>query len=219
MSISLLRSLSTGVIGATFIALGTVAAPSYATTISTSSTFGDDMAGMEVTVDFLGGGSQTATWGVTGSNAGGAFGNSWSLTQSGDTFSAPWTFSNSGQSITSLAINAVPGNTAFDTIYTIEEPPSSPSSALGIPFTVLSGSAPSSYAYSEEIVSSNGDLFGTLSLSYGNGFSGTMTYLADTDNGTLDDPVVAVPEPSSVLGTLAVVTFGAGLRLLRRRQN
>lgn len=217
MATTLLRNLSTSIVGATFITLGTVTTPLHATTISLDQTFGDDMAGMEVTADFLGGGSETATWGVTGSEAGGAFGTDWSVTQSGETFSDPWTFSNSGQSIASLEINAIPGNTAFDTVYAIEEPPSTPGSALGIPFTVLTGPTPDSFAYSDEIDVSKGDLFGTLSVNYNDGFTGTMTYLADTDNGTLDNPV-AVPESSSMLVTLAVGGLGVGLRLLRRQK-
>lgn len=214
---SLLRSWSTSLVGAAFIALGTAAAPSYATTLSLDPTFGDDMAGMLVTVDFLGGGSQSAIWGNTGTDAGGAFGTDWSLTQSGDTFFDAWTFTSTGESIASLTINAIPGNTAFDTIYAIEEPPSTPGSALGIPFTVLSGLAPDSFAYSDEIDISAGDLFGTLSLSYGSGFMGEMTYRADTDNGTPDDPM-AVPEPSSVLGSLLIGAFGTGWQLLRKKQ-
>lgn len=217
MATSLLRSFSNGVFGAAFIALGTVTTPSYATTISLDQTFGNDMAGIEVTADFLSGESETATWSVTGSEAGGAFGTDWSVTQSGETFFDPWTFSNSGQSIAFLEIKAIPGNTAFDTIYSIEEPPNTPGSALGIPFTVLTGPPPDSFAYSDEIDISEGDLFGTLSVNYNNGFTGTITYRADTDNGTQNDPV-AVPESSGLLSTLTVGTLGAGLRLLRRQK-
>lgn len=212
-----LRNLSTSLVGATFIALGTVVAPSHATILSLDPTFGDDMSGMLVTVDFLGGGSQTATWGTTASEAGGAFGTDWSLSVSGDTFFDPWTFSNSGKSIVSLVTQAIPGNTAFDTIYSIEEPPSTPGSALGIPFTVLSGQAPDSFVYSDKIDISEGDLFGTLSLSYSGGFTGEMTYLADTDNGTSDGPV-AVPESSGMLSSLALGVCGTALWIFRRQK-
>ena len=195
MTTSLLRNWSTGMVGATFIALGiTVTAPSHATTLTSSATYGDDMAGMVVTAGFLNGGSQTATWGVTGSNAGGAFGTKWSLTQSGNTFSNPWTFSNSGQSIVSLKINAVPGNTVFDIV---EDYELTPGSADGEPFTVVSGSAPNSFAYSDAIDISKGDLFGTLSLNYNNGFTGKLTYIADTDSGTQNDPVVVAVTPNN----------------------
>ena len=218
MSISLLKKFSTGIVGTTFIALGTIiAAPSYATTLSLDSTFGDDMTGMKVTANFLGGGSQTATWDVTDLNSGGAFGTDWSLTQSGDTFFDPWTLSNSGRSIVSLEINGVSGNTAFDTIDTLVEPPSTPATARGIPFTVQSGLAPNSFAYSAPIDISDGDLFGDLSLDYSDGFIGTATFLADTDNGTADDPV-SVPEPSFVSGLLTVGVLGAASSRLLRRQ-
>jgi len=174
------------------------------------------MAGMLVTADFVGGGSQTVTWGITGYQSGGAFGTDWSLTESGDTFFKPWTFSNSGQSIVSLVINAIPGNTTFDTIDTLVEPPNTAGSGRGVPFYVLSGLAPASFAYSDPIDISEGDLFGTLSLNYSKGFTGKLTFLATTDNGTPNDPVaVAVPESFSLLNSLA---FGASLLLLRRQQ-
>ena len=219
MTISSYKNLFTGVVGAVFIALGTTAtSPSYATTISGNSTFGDTMAGMSVTADFVGGGSQTVTWGVTGSQAGGAFGTGWLLTETGDTFSQPWTFSNSGQSITSLVINAIPGNTAFDTIDTLVEPPNTPGSGRGISFYVLSGLAPASFAYSDPIDVSQGDLFGTLSLNYSQGFTGKLTFLATTDSGTPDNPVATpVPEPSRML-TVVIGAFGAVLLLLRRHK-
>ena len=217
MATSSLRNLSTCIVGAIFIALGTTAtSPSYATTISDNSTFGDTMAGMLVTADFVGGGAQTVTWGITGPQSGGAFGTDWSLIESGDTFFKPWTFSNSGQSIVSLVINAIPGNTTFDTIDTLVEPPNTPGSGRGIPFYVVSGLAPASFAYSDPIDISEGDLFGTLSLDYSKGFTGKLTFLATTDNGTPNDPVaVAVPESFGLLNSLA---FGAGLLLLRRQQ-
>lgn len=220
MTTSSLRNLSTGMVGVMFIALGTTLSfPSYATTISENSTFGDTMTGMLVTSDFAGGGSQTVTWGVTGPQSGGAFGTDWSLTASGDTFFAPWTFSNSSKSIVSLVINAVPGNTAFDTIDTLVEPPNTPGSGRGIPFTVLSGLAPDSFAYSAPIDISEGDLFGTLSLEYSKGFTGKLTFLATTDNGIPNAPVaVAVPEPSGLLSSLSFSAFGGGLLLLRRQQ-
>jgi len=49
---------------------------------------GDDMAGMQVTVfsSFFGTGSETIAWGATGAGTGGALGNGWSLSESGDTF-------------------------------------------------------------------------------------------------------------------------------------
>ena len=48
---------------------------------------GAELAGIEVTVDFLAGGSESATWVSTSSTAGGAFGASdWSVTLDGDSF-------------------------------------------------------------------------------------------------------------------------------------
>lgn len=204
---------SAGMVGGTFIALG-AAAPSYATTLSVGNTYGDTMAGIEVTAGFLDGGSQAVTWSATGPNAGGVSGSDWSLSVSGDTFFAPWTLSNTGQGIVSLVINAIPGNTVFDTIDTLVEPPSTPLSARGIPLTVVSGPAPTSFAYSDPIDISAGDLFGTLSVSYSAGFTGTATYRADTDSGT---GVTPVPEPTTLLGTLVLGVLGTGSLLKRRK--
>ncbi len=206
-------AFSVGLAGATLVSLG-IAAPSHATTLTGFSTFGDQMAGMKVTVNFMGGGSETNIWGVTGPGAGGAFGTNWSLIQSGNTFTDPWTLDYSGAgSISSLAINAVPGNTVFD-----RTNPSSgtPGSAQGKDFSVLSGLAPT-FAYSTPIDISVGDLFGKLSLNWDNGFTrGQLTYLADTDSGTTDDPV-SVPEPGLMVGLVAIGAYGAG-SLIKRRQ-
>ncbi|OLP16547.1 hypothetical protein BST81_20315 [Leptolyngbya sp. 'hensonii'] len=216
--VSFAKTLSAGVLGTAIAAMGTLlAAPSHATTLTGFQTFGDDMDGMEVTVKFLGGGSETKIWGDTGPGAGGAFGTGWSLVQSGDTFSSPWTLSYGGSgSITSLLINAIPGNTVFD----LSEPsPGTPGSANGRTFDVQSGQAPTSSNYSVPIDISVGDLFGQLTLQWANGFKGDLSFLADTDSGTTDDPVdpKPVPESAALLGLLAIGALGAGSRLRWQR--
>ncbi|MBD1930478.1 MULTISPECIES: PEP-CTERM sorting domain-containing protein [Cyanophyceae] len=223
MRTSFLKKLSTGVVGATLI-VGTGVAPSQATTLTGFSTFGDMMAGMKVTVDYLGGGSQTATWGATSNpatsndaNSGGAFGSNWSLTQAGDTFTSAWRFNNLGQSIAKLTINAIPGNTVFDT----GSNPSTPGSASGLSFAVQSGQAPTSSNYSTPIDISLGDLFGTLSMSWLNGFTGGMSFKADTDSGTTTDPVqppIDVPEPASAIALLGLGALGVTKRAKRKQE-
>lgn len=196
----------------------TFSSPVQAFSLSGYGTTGDDMNGMAITVDYLGGGSQTAIWKTTGLYAGGAFGSGWSLSLAGDTFSAPWrlvTQAGFTQAIAALRINAIPGNTVFDidskAILT-------PGSAYGHPFTVLSGQAPTAFAYATDIADAQADLKGVLSLNWSNGFLGTMSFRADTDNGTASDPVraaTAVPEPTTIAGlTLAA----AGLMGMRRRR-
>ncbi|OKH40443.1 hypothetical protein NIES2119_02125 [[Phormidium ambiguum] IAM M-71] len=206
--------------GVSAIALGTTfAAPSQATTLTGFTTTGSMMNGMEVKVNFLSGGSQTAIWGTTGYNAGGAFGNEWSLTQVGNTFGQPWTFSYSGlDKISSLVVNAVPGNTVFDRTFNGF---GTPGSANGWDFQVISGQSPTSFAYEVPIDISVGDLFGSLALTWNNGFSGMMRFIAETDNGSADDPVKvaqSVPEPASVLSLLALGTLGASSMLKRKQK-
>jgi hypothetical protein len=117
MTSSLFDNQLARLVGATLILLGTAAAPSQAKTKLTGfSTYGDMMSGMRVTAGFWDGSSQSIFWGATGRRSGGAFGSNWSLTESGNSFDSPWTFSNYGQGITSLVIDAIPGNTVFDNI-------------------------------------------------------------------------------------------------------
>ncbi len=186
---SLFKKPSDCLFGATFILLGIAAAPSQATTLSGFETYGDMMIGMRVTANFLDGTSQTVTWGSTGKNTGGAYGSGWSLIESGDTYNSPWTFSNTGQGISSLIIDAIPGNTLFDNYPPLYGPLQTPGSAEGWPFQTLVGQAPNSYRYSDDIDISHGDLFGTLSAYWNSGFTGTMQFRADTDSGTAQNPV------------------------------
>ncbi len=204
------------IVGGVVIGTGAaIAAPAEALTLSGFATFGSQMSGMEVTVNYVGGGSQTAIWQATSPLAGGAFGTGWSLSLAEDSFSTPWQFltqTGSTQAIASLMINAVPGNTVFDTIFGVE---GTPGSANGSPFTVVSGNAPTSFAYSTAIVGAEDDLRGVLTLNWSAGFSGELLFETDTDNGTNIEPVqAAVPEPTTIAG---LGLAAAGLLRWRRR--
>ncbi len=188
MTSSLFKNQSSRIVGATFLLLA-AAAPSQATTLNNFSTYGDMMSGMRITANFWDGTSQTAIWRDTDDDSGGAFGSGWSLKESGNSFNSPWTLSNSGQGITSLIIDAISGNALFDNYPYLYGPLQTPDSAEGWEFQTLSGQAPSSYTYSDPIDISRGDLFGTLSLYWSGGFTGTMKFRADTDSGTNNDPV------------------------------
>lgn len=193
----LLKNQSIRSLGAMLILLG-AAAPSQATTLVGFSTTGNMMSGMRVTASFANGTSESLAWGVTGSQSGGVFGNGWSLTQSGNTYMeySPWIFTNTGQAITSLVIDAIPGNTLFDTYPLLEGPLQTPGSAEGWPFQIQqnTGLAPTTYAYSVPIDISQGDLFGKLSVYWVNGFTGQMQFRADTDSGHPEDRVKAQPQ-------------------------
>lgn len=186
MNSSVFKNTSTKIVGLTLTLLGTVATPSQATTLIGFSTTGEMMAGIQVTASFLDGTSQSVVWATTGQGSGGAYGNGWSLTETGNSFNSPWTLTNNSIGITSLLIDAIPGNTLFDNVKTLEI---TPGSADGWSFQTLAGQSPTSSAYSNPIDISQGDLFGSLSLYWTNGFTGTMKFRADTDSGSANDPV------------------------------
>lgn len=205
-----------GILASTTLLTGLMlSSPAHAFSLSGFATSGNQMSGIKITANYLGGGSQTATWNPTGSQSGGALGTGWSLTQVGDTFSNPWTLSTSAgftQKIASLIINAIPGNTVFDSVSGID---GTPGSGDGKPFTVLSGQSPTTYAYSTDILGAGNDLKGVLSLSWDGGFAGQLRFLADTDSGKVDAPIqAAVPEPTTIAG---IALAAAGLTRLRRR--
>ena len=204
------------VVGSAVMVTGAaIATPADALTLTGFATFGSQMSGMEVTVNYVDGGSQTAIWQATSPIDGGAFGTGWSLSLAGDSFDTPWNFSTQTgftQAIASLMINAVPGNTVFDTRSDIF---GTPGSASGLPFTVIAGQSPTSFAYSTAIVGAEDDLRGVLTLNWSTGFLGQLEFSADTDNGTDIDPVqAAVPEPTTIAG---LGLAAAGLLRWRRR--
>jgi hypothetical protein len=182
------------------------AGPSQAVTLF-SAVNGAEMGGMEVTVSFLGGGSETAIWTATSATGGGATGTGWSLAQQDDTFPGPnaigaWTLSNGNAgTIGSLAINALAGNVVFD--ITLGDPnfTGTPGSSFGFDFFADPSSPfqPTSAVYGN--LFNAPDLFGTLTLTWANGFaSGSrLLFVADTDR---------VPEPP-VLALLAIGLLGA----------
>jgi hypothetical protein len=220
--------------------------PSQATAILDVIT-GADMAGMKVTVQFLGGGTESVFWNTTLQDGtipygegfrGGAFGTGWSLVQQGFTqggyvddqpnYVGPvgvWTLTSVAGVIESLQIDALAGNIVFDRFVDRME---TPGSSYGRDFctaeiwAVEPQSGPPSYCGSSVTLSgaensaiysalySSPDLFGTLTLTWTNGFTpgSTLQFMADTDK---------IPEPA----TLALLTIGllgaTGARQLGRR--
>ncbi len=190
---------------------------------------GADMGGMNVTA-FFNGGSESAPWEVTDTNAavpegeglaGAATRAGWSLGQRGftqggnselpigDPTGNPigvWTFTNNtGFSITSLEIDALAGNIVFDKflleVYT-------PDSNFGRTFGTATPGAVSSANYSDPF--SNIDLFGTLTIEFsglGLADDGELLFQADTD------ALVPVPAAAWLFGSALLSLVG-----LRRRQ-
>jgi hypothetical protein len=199
--------------GATITIGGMTATTATATTLTGFMTTGDQMAGMQVTANFNGGGSETLIWASTGAASGGVTGTGWALAETGDTFDQPWNLNVTSANILSLVINAIPGNAVFDIIST---PETTPGSSNGLPFTFISGLAPSSFAYSVPIDISQGDLFGVLTLNWATGITdNSLSFRADTDSGRTDDPVSStVPTPALLPGLI-----GLGATAWRKRRN
>jgi hypothetical protein len=187
-------------------------------------TTGAMMAGTTVTVCNEGGSCETKAWVETGAAAGGATGTGWSLALDGDSFdtqTAAFVFKTSA-SIRSFMMDGRPGKTTFD-IVTSEK--LSPGSELGFPFTFVS-SNPSmddgqiGVLYSDALGVSDkfyGDLFLTMTVTFGTAFSGELQFQTDTDNTGVIRQVDPnpVPEPA----TLTLVASGLlGVAACRRRQ-
>ena len=207
--------------------LSSVGAISAATITSLTgfSTTGSDMSGMEVTVNFQNGTSSTALWAATGSKSGAALTGGWALTQSGNSFGTPWTFSNNtGSTISSLFINAILGSTVFDIDPRLDSLFSTAGSADGIKFEVNSGVAPTSFQYDNivNLVGNDpvGDLYAELNLFWSSGIaSGTsLRFVADTDSATfVVNPAKPVPVPSVVAGVVLAASF-FGIKESKKRQ-
>lgn len=211
-----------------FVSVGSASAATI-TALTSFSTLGSDMDGMEVTVNFQDGTSSTALWADLNATSGGAGVGGWSLTQSGNTASSNpsnnWVFqNNTSASISSLVINAILGKTVFD-ITPLN--PSTPGSAGGRPFTFVSGVNPTTVLY-DNIVNIDGqaavgDLFGELTLSWANGFSSgnVLRYRADTDNATFvvstDNPSKPVPVPGVVAGVALAAGFFGNKEINKRK--
>ncbi len=196
--------------------------PAYSTVIKSSIT-GADMAGINVTAYFAGGGSETATWVTTSTDGsiafqegyvGGAFGTGWSLTQQGETFGqfgpggqllGVWTLDNgSGNSLVRIAIDALMADIVFDNLFGAE---GTVGSGPGRDFTSGPTNAPGSVVYSD--LYSAPDLYGSLTLDWGvTGFASgnTFQFMADTE---------MVPEPATVLLFAAGLLGLAGTRAKR----
>ena len=166
-------------------------------------TTGNEMGGMAVTATFLGGSHETVTWAGIGGGTGHALGTGWSLTETGTTFSNIWTLNTGTTTITNLALDGFPGGTVFDRTNPSLGTPGSDQGADFLRTSVNPGLDVVATYINEVGVGGNppvGDLFRSLELAFSTiggpaGFSGTMTYISDTDNAV----VPAIPEPATML--------------------
>lgn len=192
--------------------------PQQTTAIAGFTTEGDDMAGMEVTVN----GTETVIWTATGPDAGAAIGTGWSLSEAGDTFSSSWTLS-STIGMQSLFIDAGPGDTMFDTL---SDAFHTPGSALGRPFELLDdggfdGDIDVTYTGPVSLTGEAfaGDLFRNMLVEFTSPFTGTLTFLADTDNAAVEGDITPTTPVIPAPGALALASLGsATLFWVRRRR-
>ncbi len=185
----------------------------------------EDMVGLEVTVNFVGGGSETATWELSGAGGSGAWGSSWSLSMSdGSTYInsmhfTPWNFSvDQDIKISRIFIDAGTGASVFDATRTMASlvatglQQSTPGSQSGSPFTYIGMNDPFNTiaTYSGEVVlqgmAHQGDLYRYLTLDFGTAVQGSFQFSADTDS--FGDTITPIPEPATM------ILFGNGLLVL-----
>jgi hypothetical protein len=180
--------------------------------ISQFTTDGADMVGMAVTVNFLGGGSETVAWAATGPASGaatGAFGTGWSISSSGDTFNTnAWSADFGNLQVTSFVMDGTPGLTLFDRDF--DPLPGTPGSADGRDFaTTLVQDALVAATYSNVVgigaTPPVGDIFHILTVSFAEVENGTVSGLFDFTQDTDNDIRIQIPEPAML------PLFGLGL--------
>lgn len=185
--------------------------PSVIPGLTGFATTGAMMSGLSVTAIFSEGLSQTLSWATTGAQAGGVFGNGWSLTLDGNSFTDfIWQFSiDDTAGLGRLTTLVLDGSNALTLLDTSNPNTGTPDSAQGKDFRISDASfdAIAIATYSNEVsVSPNaavGDLYQTLTVTFQGeqGPRSDFSFSQDTDN---DARFNRVPEP----GALALVGLG-----------
>ncbi|WP_375230324.1 VPLPA-CTERM sorting domain-containing protein [Roseobacter sp. S98] len=192
-------------------------------------TSGADMDGMVVTAGFVQGGKRSAVFGATGNRAGAAQGDGFALSFSGfSTFSSPFELSVSQGVLSWLQIDALPGDTVFDTVRSVTGTPGSVYGTVFSPRTTLDGTVSVLFTNALALAGETpaGDLYGTMRIGFdqltGGGLQSgsSFSFVQDTDNLTTPaEPVISsVPLPAGLPMVLSgLVAFGFMKRLRQTR--
>ena len=231
---------SLGVVGAAGAITYESGTPVPVAEIMDFSPSGASMVGMAVTAYFSGTrASETYYWAGSGTT-GGVVGNDWSLSESGNTYSNPWTLTSTGASIQKIVLDGLPGKTVFDVsdrndfftepTYINSDKIGTAGSALGKTFVVSGGSYTgdvtatySSLVYltlfntntqSWDNYDPVGDLYRYLTIDFGANYFVGSTGTAKILTFQADTDTV-VPEPATLL---LFATGLAGLAAVGRRR-
>lgn len=188
--------------------------------ISQFTTDGADMAGMTVTVNFVGG-SETVQWAATGASSGAATGASgWSISASGDTFNTnAWSADFGNLQVTSFVLDGTTGLTLFDRNF--DPLPGTPGSADGRDFVSTLLNDDDVLATYSNVVGIGaappvGDIFHILTVSFAEVENGTISGAFDFTQDTDNDIRIQIPEPAM----LPLFGLGlAGIAIISRKRS
>ena len=203
-------------------------------------TRGDEMVGMQVTIDVAGGGLLSTAWAILGGGlCGGSFGNGFRVTLgcASDSFTGTWSVVGATtERINSVRFNGAPGRTLFDCGWTGQACSpigqngggtlaGTPGSSDGWTLESLGGTfggTVNGFYTNRVSVGGNapvGDLYEQLTIQFVGvlGAGNTYNFRADTDNSSFDAPPPTIlPEPSTYALMFSGL-IGIGVMARRRR--